>query len=41
MTVQELIYALNEVVDKTKDVVQYDDSLIIGIDERYDDVILY
>ena len=41
MTVQELIDVLNEVKDKSKDVVHYDDLLVEEIDEHEYDIILY
>ena len=41
MTVQELIDALNEVEDKSKDVFFYDTLIIEEIEERKYDIILY
>lgn len=41
MTVQELIEALNEVKDKSKEVIQCDGGDIEKVIERYDDVLLY
>lgn len=41
MTVQELIDMLNNVDDKSKDVVEYDGLTIVAIKEHYNEVILY